>query len=180
MGATRDWPACGSHEWARLREVALRKVVARLASEGLLDAIAVPPVTVAGNVDGDGTKAGEDDNPDPRVDVQVYRAMIRRGERNPKGWFRGVDRNSPYRVIARWAAETCPGVPTGSLVKLLDALRDVRWWDDDGHIIGGEMLRALEAELEEGFEDEQWMLVVSDFEAAVGRLRSVFERLCLL
>jgi len=42
-GASRDWPECGSEAWSRLREVALRRVVARLASEGLLDFIAVNP-----------------------------------------------------------------------------------------------------------------------------------------
>ncbi len=40
LGTTKDWPGCGSPEWVRLRQVALRKVVARLAQEGLLDAIA--------------------------------------------------------------------------------------------------------------------------------------------
>jgi len=66
------------------------------------------------------------------------------------------------------------------LVALLDGMRAVRWWDDDGHIIGGEMLAVLESELEEGCEHEKWMLVVSDFENAIGRLRGVFEKLRLL
>ena len=41
LGTTRDWPPCGSREWARLRVAALRKIIARLAREGLLDAVAV-------------------------------------------------------------------------------------------------------------------------------------------
>ena len=87
---------------------------------------------------------------------------------------------TPYKVIARWASETCPGVPRESLVALRDSLREVRFWDDDGHIIGGAFLQYLEAELEAGCEHKQWMLVVSDFEDAIGRLRGVFEKLCLL
>ncbi len=43
LGSTEDWPACGSPEWERLRLTALRRVVARLASEGLLDCVAVSP-----------------------------------------------------------------------------------------------------------------------------------------
>jgi len=39
------------------------------------------------------------------------------------------------------------------------------------------MIRALEDELEAGCDDERWMLAVSDFEEAIGTLRSVFERL---
>ena len=87
---------------------------------------------------------------------------------------------TPYRVLAQWASETCPGVAAESLAALMDGLREVWWWDDDGHIQGAEMLAVLEAEIAEGCGDEQWMLVVSDFEAAVRRLRDVFERLCLL
>jgi hypothetical protein len=178
LGATHDWPAPGSREWTRLRRLALQQVVARLGrDEGLLDAISVSPVP---NADGDGTQTAEDEQPDPRVGVQAYGAMIRRGKRNPEGWFRTVNRKTPYRVIAVWAEETCPGVQAESLFELLDSLREVRWWDDDGHIRGGDMLRALEEELEEGSGDEQWMLVVSDFHDAIERLRSVFERLCLL
>ncbi len=45
LGSTEDWPACGSPEWERLRLTALRRVVARLASEGLLDCVAVSPTT---------------------------------------------------------------------------------------------------------------------------------------
>ena len=41
LGTTRNWPVCGSAEWERLRLVALRRVVARLAREGLLDCVAV-------------------------------------------------------------------------------------------------------------------------------------------
>lgn len=175
LGGTRDWPTPGGPAWTRLRRLALRKVVARLAREGLLDAIAVSRVA-----NGDGARSAGAEHPNPRVGVQAYGAMIRRGRRNPEGWFRTVNRKTPYRVIARWAEETCPGVPAESLFALLDALREVRWWDDDGHIIGSEMLRVLESELEEGREDEEWMLVVSDFEDAIERLRRVFDRLALL
>ena len=45
LGTTRNWPVCGSVEWERLRLVALRSVVARLAREGLLDCVAVAPIT---------------------------------------------------------------------------------------------------------------------------------------
>jgi hypothetical protein len=41
LGTTTDWPPCGSREWTRLRKEAIRKVLARLAREGLLDAVAV-------------------------------------------------------------------------------------------------------------------------------------------
>jgi len=41
LGTTQDWPPSGSREWARLRVAALRKIIARLAREGLLDAVAV-------------------------------------------------------------------------------------------------------------------------------------------
>ena len=196
LGTTKTWPSCGSPEWERLRSLALTTVVRRLGREGLLDCLSVgsegtpaPSDRETGEPTDGEHDGGEsdtsddtdgDDASDPRVGVQAYRAMIRRGRRNPSGWFRLVNRETPYRVIVRWAAEACPDVPTESLVALLDALREVRWWDDDGHIIGGELLRILEAELEEGCGHEQWILVVSDFERAIQRLRSVFERLCLL
>ena len=41
LGTTKDWPPCGGREWTRLREVAVRRILARLAREGLLDAVAV-------------------------------------------------------------------------------------------------------------------------------------------
>mgnify|MGYP001612811783 CR=1 FL=1 len=41
LGTTQDWPPSGSREWARLRVAALRKIIARLAREGLLDAVSV-------------------------------------------------------------------------------------------------------------------------------------------
>ncbi len=176
LGSTKDWPACGTSDWARLRQVASGKVVARLACEGLLDCVAVSPVAD----DGDEVKAAENDSTDPRQDVQIFRAMIRRGERNPVGWFKAVEKNTPYRVIARWAVGACPDVSRENLVALLDSLNEVRFWEDDGHIRGGELLQALEAELEDGCESKEWMLSVSDFEAAIQRLRSVFEKLCLL
>ena len=46
LGSTRNWPMCGSTEWERLRLVALRRVVARLAQEGLLDCVAVVSTTM--------------------------------------------------------------------------------------------------------------------------------------
>lgn len=44
LGTTRTYPRVGSDTWERLRLAALRRVVARLAREGLLDCIAVAPV----------------------------------------------------------------------------------------------------------------------------------------
>jgi len=41
LGTTEDWPPSGSRQWTRLREVAVRRIIARLAREGLLDAVAV-------------------------------------------------------------------------------------------------------------------------------------------
>ena len=41
LGTTTDWPPSGSRQWTRLREIAARKILARLAREGLLDAVAV-------------------------------------------------------------------------------------------------------------------------------------------
>jgi hypothetical protein len=41
LGTTKDWPPSGSRQWTRLREVAVRRILARLACEGLLDAVAV-------------------------------------------------------------------------------------------------------------------------------------------
>jgi hypothetical protein len=41
LGTTKDWPPSGSRQWTRLREVAVRRIIARLAREGLLDAVAV-------------------------------------------------------------------------------------------------------------------------------------------
>jgi hypothetical protein len=178
LGTTKDWPGCGSSEWIRLRQVALQKVVARLARDGLLDAIAVGCAT-DDEIEAE-TPTPKDDSPDPRVGMQAYRAMIRRDQRNPPGWFRLVNRETPYRVIVRWAAEACPGVAMESLVALLDGLRQVKWWDDDGHVIGSELISFLESELEEGRNYEQWLLVVSDFDEAIRMLRSVFERLSLL
>ena len=178
LGTTKDWPGCGSSEWIRLRQVALQKVVARLARDGLLDAIAVGCAT--DDEEATAPPTVKDDSFDPRVGVQAYRAMIRRGQRNPTGWFRLVNRETPYRVIVRWAADACPGVPMESLVALLDGLRAVKWWDDDGHVNGRELIAALESELEAGRDHEQWLLVVSDFDEAIGMLRSVFERLSLL
>jgi len=129
---------------------------------------------------GDQSQTAKDKNPDPRTGVQVGRALIRRCQRNPDGWLRCVDRVTPYRVLVQWAKETCPGASAESLAALMDGLRLVRWWEDDGHILGGEILHSLEAELERGCENEQWMLVESDFEDAIRRLRSVFEKLSLL
>jgi hypothetical protein len=135
---------------------------------------------VDGNVDGDMPKSAEDDDPDPRVGVQAYRAMLRRGQRNPTGWFRMVNRATPYRVIAGWASETCPSIFREKLTALLDDLNAVKFWDDDGHVRGAEILSVLESELEEGCGHERWMCVVSDFEDAIRRLRTVFEKLSLL
>ena len=206
LGSTKDWPACGDPAWCRLRLQALTIVVSRLGREGLLDCLSVgsegtptpsdtetgkPMDATDGDKDDGGLNAGEgeseretpaDDgkNPDRRIGVEVGRALIRRCRRNPNGWSRCVERITPYLVLMQWAKETCPGVPTESLTELMDGLRVVRWFDDDGHIIGGEMLRTLESELEAGRGHEQWMLVVSDFETAIQRLRSVFEKLSLL
>lgn len=73
LGTTRDYPACGSAEWIRLREVALRRIIARLTREGLLDCVAVSPVVDA--VCGDETRQarrvmpeGEPDSPDGLVE----------------------------------------------------------------------------------------------------------------
>jgi len=41
LGTTKTWPPSGSREWTRLREIAVRRILARLAREGLLDAVAV-------------------------------------------------------------------------------------------------------------------------------------------
>ncbi len=41
LGCTRDRPAPGTDEWRRLREESLRIIVARLAVDGNLDALAV-------------------------------------------------------------------------------------------------------------------------------------------
>lgn len=78
--------------------------------------------------DDDGAKAVGDDNHDPRVGVQAYRAMIRRGIRNPTGWFRMVNRATPYRVIAGWASETCPNVTSMTALNGLKILRGVDRW----------------------------------------------------
>ncbi len=47
LGTTQTYPRVGSDTWERLRLAALRRVVARLASEGLLDCIAVAPTSKA-------------------------------------------------------------------------------------------------------------------------------------
>jgi len=41
LGTSETWPPCGSREWTRLREAAVRRILCRLAREGLLDAVAV-------------------------------------------------------------------------------------------------------------------------------------------
>jgi hypothetical protein len=41
LGTSKDWPPCGGREWTRLREQAIRRVLARCAREGLLDAVSV-------------------------------------------------------------------------------------------------------------------------------------------
>jgi hypothetical protein len=41
LGTTQDWPPCGGRDWARLRVAAVRRILARLAREGLLDAVSV-------------------------------------------------------------------------------------------------------------------------------------------
>jgi hypothetical protein len=41
LGTSETWPPCGSREWTRLRVAAVRRILARLAREGLLDAVAV-------------------------------------------------------------------------------------------------------------------------------------------
>jgi hypothetical protein len=71
-------------------------------------------------------------------------------------------------------------VPKARLVALKDRLAEVAHRDSDGHLLGGVILRVLEDELEHGRDDERWTLAASDFEEAVGMLRSVFERLALL
>ena len=112
LGATKEWPAPGSRDWTRLRRIALRKVVARLAREGLLDGIAVgyaegsegeTETTAAkdegsaSHADGNGERATVGEN--PRAGFEAYGAMIRRGQRNPTGWFRLV--NTPKSVLGR-------------------------------------------------------------------------------
>ena len=96
------------------------------------------------------------------------------------GWFGLVNREAPCLVVVRWARGTCPGGAMERLVALLGGLGGVKWWDDDGHVNGRELIAALESELEAGRDHEQWLLVVSDFDEAIGMLRSVFERLSLL
>ncbi len=169
LGTSTESPGVGTPEWERLRTVALRRVVARLSREGLLDSIAVGSVTDARDMDSDcetnsdspatkgegsdatdgdetssakgGEQVGEVETPatdggsiDPRIGVQVFRSYIRRDRRNPDGWFRGVERDTPYTVLVQWAKETCPGVAAESLAELMDRLRAVRWWDVDGVI----------------------------------------------
>lgn len=169
LGTTKDWPVCGSREWIRLREIALRRIVARLAREGLLDAIT-----------GTGTRAPNDEDAVSWINTKVAGAMLRRVDRNPEGWSKCVKRDTPLRVIVRWSSEVCPNVPEESLAALAKALRGTAWTDEDGHLLGSVMLDALEAELETGRDEQRWILVVSDFHAAIDALRGVLERLSLL
>ena len=194
LGATKDWPACGSAEWQRLRTRALGIVVRRLAREGLLDAVAVAPfgdetepqgqrdeARPPGDTDG-ATDASDGDRPDevPGIGVEIAAAMIRRIQNNPGRGFHCVRRDTPLRVIWRWAREACPKVSPESLVALKDELSQVAYRDDDGHLLGGILLIALEDELEACCDDEDWTLVVTYYEEAVDTLRRVLTRLALL
>ncbi|MGB2987760.1 MAG: hypothetical protein WBE26_17980 [Phycisphaerae bacterium] len=178
LGATRDWPSPGTHEWKRLRTAALRAIVASLAREGRLDCICAGPTADA--IAGTGTPAANDEDTAPLSGTKKAAAMLRRAGRNPEGWSRCVKRETPLSAIVRWASSNCPGVPEKSLGSLADEIRELAYRDADGHILGSVMLRALEAELEAGRDEGKWVLVVSEFEEAIGRLRSVFERLSLL
>ena len=175
----REWPRSESPaSRRRVRKQALAIVVSRLASEGRLDCISVAPTTDA--ITGTGTQAPNDEDAVSWIGSQTAAAMLRRVDRNPVGWSRCVKRNTPLRVIIRWSSEVCPDVPEEMLAALAHDLRRVPWVDEDGHILGSVMLRALEAELEAGRDEKRWMLVVSDFHAAIDALRGVLERLSLL
>jgi len=204
LGSAKDWPPVGGREWSRLRSKALGIVMRKLATEGLLDAIAVGaegvspahiPGTSAdarseegeGNQQvGEGADAGQDSRGGggteemPGLGVEVASAFIRRGMDNPDVGFRCLGRDTPMRIIWRWARETCPDVPPEALVSLKDRLAEVAYRDDDGHLLGAVMLRALEDELDAGSNDERWLLTITYFEDAIDALRRVFERLALL
>ncbi len=171
LGATRDWPECGSAEWQRLRTKALTIVVGRLAREGRLAGITVSPGAGAG-AEAPRRKRGEGS--------EVAAAMIRRIGDNPGVGFRCLKRETPLKVIMRWARETCPDAPQERLVALKDALSEVAWVDDDGHILGSVMLRELEAERDAACDDPQEMLAYAEFDEAIDALRRVLERLALL
>jgi len=113
----------------------------------------------------------------PEIGTEVASAMLRRMSDNPGAGFRCIRRDTPLRVLWRWGRGACPDVPKERLVALKDGLNRVAYRAEDGHLLGGAMIRALEDELEAGCDDERWMLAVSDFEEAIGTLRSVFERL---
>lgn len=53
--------------------------------------------------------------------------MLRRGEDNPGVGFRCLKRDTPLKIVMRWASSVCPGVPQGSLVALKDELSRVGW-----------------------------------------------------
>jgi hypothetical protein len=150
LGTTRDWPPCGGYEWTRLREIAVRKILARLAREGLLDAVAIGG--------GDGTAAPDAGGPKdmPGVGTEVASATLRRGADNPGVGFRCLKRDTPMSVIWRWARATCPDVPKERLVALKDGLSRVAYRAEDGHLLGGLMIRALEQELEAACDEGRW------------------------
>ena len=127
LSTTRDWPPCGGREWTRLRQIAVRKILARLAREGLLDAVSVGCPGEADHLDacgaaeaegsGDGrrapdgadaceeTAAPEANGSDgmPGIGAEVDSAMLRRMSANAGCGFRCLKRDTPISIIRRWA-----------------------------------------------------------------------------
>ena len=172
LGATRDWPSPGTHEWKRLRTAALRAIVASLAREGRLDCISTSP-DEAHEMSGESPVLG--------IGVQVARSMFRRGDRNGRtSRFRCVKRVTPVKVILSWASSACPDVARKTLIELADELRMVHYFDEDGHIRGADLLNILIQERDAACDHPDEMLAVADFDDAIDSLRQVFKRLSLL
>jgi len=186
LGTSTDWPPCGGRVWTRLREIAVRKILGRLAREGLLDAVAVGNdggTTAPEGTDARGKPAapkGDGRDEMPEIGAAVASAMLRRGADNPSVGFRCLKRDTPMSVIWRWARATCPDVPKERLVALKDRLSRVAYRAEDGHLLGAMMIRALEDELEAACDDERWASAASEFAEAIVALHCVFQRLALL
>ncbi len=172
LGATRDWPPPGTREWTRLRAVALRAILTSLAREGRLDCISTSPDEVR-------EMGGE--SLVPGIGVQVARSMFRRVDRNgPGSKFRCVKRDTPLKVILRWASSACPDLGRKTLMELADELRTVQYVDEDGHIRGADLLNLLMQERDAACDHPDEMIAVADFDDAIDSLRRVFKRLSIL
>jgi hypothetical protein len=134
LGTTKDWPPSGSRQWTRLREAAVRRILARLAREGLLDAVSVAPPAEGNRVDACGAAEprGRGDGDPARRRAGAGRAASRRA-RGAGVWrlLAGMGYRGPRdRVCAAvLKAADLAGIDVVRILVSLDGMGEYPAWD---------------------------------------------------